>query len=73
MRQNWRFYLWKVKHRFMTEEKGEFGLSAIISIAVGLIITSFIVIPSIKVFANSVMTDMQNWWNNSISSTLFPK
>ncbi len=73
MKQNLNFYVWQIKKRLMTEEKGEFGLSAIISIAVGLIITSFIVIPSIKVFATSVMTDMQSWWNNSISSTLFPK
>jgi hypothetical protein len=57
----------------MADERGEFGMGAIISIAVGLIVTSFIILPSIKDFASSIMTDMQSWWSDSVSAKVFPE
>ena len=56
-----------------TNEKGEFGMSAIIGIAIGLIVAAFILIPGIRAFATGIMTDMQTWWGNSISGQIFPK
>jgi len=64
--------LFNIKEEIKKDERGEFGMSTVISIAVGLIITSFIVIPNIRTFATSIMTDMQSWWNNSISAEIFP-
>lgn len=65
--------LWVLSQKFRSDQRGEFGMSAIISIAVGLIITTFIVIPGIRTFAGAIMTDMQSWWDTSISATIFPK
>lgn len=57
---------------FLLSERGEFGMSAIIGVAIGLIVAAFILIPGIQAFATQIMTDMQNWWSNAISSQLFP-
>ncbi len=56
----------------LLSERGEFGMSAIIGVAIGLIVAAFILIPGIQAFATQIMTDMQNWWTNAISSQLFP-
>lgn len=61
------FYL-----RCQNSERGEFGMSSIIGIAIGLIIAAFILIPGIQTFATKIMSDMQLWWTNSISSQIFP-
>ena len=59
--------------QLIKNEKGEFGISAILSIAVGLILTAFVLIPGIRSFANMILTDMQMWWQSGISSQVFPK
>lgn len=58
--------------RSLKSESGEFGMSSIIGIAIGLIIAAFILIPGIQTFATKIMSDMQLWWTNSISSQIFP-
>lgn len=58
--------------KFFHCERGEFGMSAIIGIAIGLIIAAFILIPGLQTFATTIMTDMELWWTNSISSQIFP-
>lgn len=57
--------------RFWDNERGELGMNAIIGIAIGLIIAAFILIPGIQRFATQIMTDMQTWWTNAISSKVF--
>ncbi|MGX8796530.1 hypothetical protein ACR6HW_10715 [Fusibacter sp. JL298sf-3] len=57
--------------KFLACERGEFGMNAIIGIAIGLIVAAFILIPGIQNFATQIMTDMQNWWTNAISSKVF--
>ncbi len=57
---------------FLVSERGEFGMSAIIGIAIGLIIAAFILIPGLQAFATKIMSDMELWWTNSISSQIFP-
>ncbi len=63
----------RMLNRIIKEEKGEFGMGSVIGIAIGLIIAAFILIPGIQVFAGQIMTDMQQWWLNSISSQIFPR
>lgn len=58
--------------KFLAAEKGEFGISSVIGIAIGLIVAAFILIPGIETFATNIMTDMQLWWTNSIGSQIFP-
>jgi len=72
----WRFESLKLKKHYIKvlfSERGEFGMSSIIGIAIGLIIAAFILIPGIQSFANKIMSDMQLWWTNSISTQIFPK
>lgn len=59
--------------KIVKDEKGEFGMGSVIGIAIGLIIAAFVLIPGIQVFAGQIMTDMQQWWLNSISSQIFPR
>ncbi|GAB6107474.1 hypothetical protein [Fusibacter bizertensis] len=60
-----------MKHRLKCE-KGEFGISSVIGIAIGLIVAAFILIPGIQTFASKIISDMQLWWTNSISTQIFP-
>lgn len=61
-----------LKAKVIQCERGEFGMSAIIGIAIGLIVAAFILIPGIQIFATQIMTDMQSWWTSNISSQVFP-
>lgn len=56
----------KVKSR-----KGEFGVSVVINTAIALIITAFILFPSIKGLATKMTDDMGSWYSNNIRSVLF--
>ena len=65
------FKLLMMKHK-LKSEKGEFGISSVIGIAIGLIVAAFILIPGIQTFASKIISDMQLWWTNSISTQIFP-
>lgn len=60
------------KERWVTDIRGEFGMNSIIGIAIGLIVAAFVLIPSLKTFATTVMTSMTTWWTGTINGTLFP-
>jgi len=60
------------KQKWVSDIRGEFGMSSIIGLAIGLIVAAFILIPGVRTFETSVITDMQSWWTTTISSTLFP-
>jgi|GEM_PF-477207 len=58
--------------KFLKSERGEFGMSAILGIAIGLIIAAFVLIPGLRNFADTIITAMNSWWTTSISSNIFP-
>ncbi|GAU77864.1 hypothetical protein [Fusibacter sp. 3D3] len=60
------------KERWVKDIRGEFGMNSIIGVAIGLIIAAFVLIPSLKTFATTVMTSMTTWWTGTINGTLFP-
>ncbi len=62
---------WMTRHWHMNE-KGEFGIGPIISLAVALIIAAFVLIPGFKDFSEMVLNDMDIWWNNTVSEVVFP-
>lgn len=66
-----RFPSWM--NRWATEEVGEFGLSSLIGVAIGLIIAAFVLIPGVRDFAGRIIADMDSWWKSSVSSQVFPK
>jgi hypothetical protein len=57
--------------RFISKRDG-FGLNELLGIAAAIIIAAFIVIPSMRTFAQSVMNGLQNWWTNVITNRIFP-
>jgi len=60
-----------VKNRLLSDERG-FGMNELLGIAAALIIAGFVIIPSLRTFATSIMTGLTNWWNNTIASKIFP-
>ncbi|MBF4695466.1 hypothetical protein [Fusibacter ferrireducens] len=60
------------RERWVTDVRGEFGMNSIIGVAIGLIVAAFVLIPSLKTFATTVMTSMTTWWTGTINGTLFP-
>ncbi len=61
-------YLW-AKFR---SEKGEFGISSLIGVAIGLIVAGFVLIPGVRAFAESVIASMNSWWSNVVGNYVFP-
>lgn len=59
--------------KLLKDERGEFGMSSIIGVALGLIVAAFILIPGVKTFATNIIADMQTWWTATVSGQVFPK
>lgn len=47
-----------------------FGLNEVIGIAAGIIIAAAVVIPGLRSFAGTVITNLETWWND-MAATLF--
>ena len=59
------------KRSLLADRRG-FGMNELLGIAAALILAAFIIIPSLKAFAQSVMTGLGNWWDQTIDSKIFP-
>lgn len=57
--------------RKIRDIKGEFGVSILINTAIALMITAFILLPSIKTLATDMTTKMGTWYTTSIETVLF--
>lgn len=56
----------------LEENRGELGISTIISIAIAIIVAGFVLVPGLRGFAESVMTSMTTWWDETIKAGIFP-
>lgn len=52
--------------------KGEFGVGSILSIAIALIVSAFILVPQMRNLAKTIMDDMTSWWTGTMKGKLFP-
>ncbi len=57
--------------KVVKDTKGSSVAEMVIIIAVVLIVGAFIVIPQLRSFATTVMTALNNWWTNTVSSKIF--
>lgn len=57
----------------LKEIKGELGIGTIIGVAVAIIVAGFVLIPGMRSFAQTVLTSMNTWWQNTIQTNIFPK
>lgn len=53
-------------------EKGEFGVGSVLSIAVALIVSAFVLVPGMRDFAQAIIDGMTAWWTDSIHNNIFP-
>lgn len=60
------------KGRISVELKSRkgFGINEIIGIAAGVIIAAVVVIPGLRTFAQTIMTELTTWWEG-MSAVLF--
>lgn len=67
----------KEKLRSIMNNKGEFGIGSVLSIAAALIVSAFVLIPKLKTLSSTMMENMSDWWGtdgkSGISSEIFPK
>lgn len=56
--------------RLKLARRGGFGLNEVLGIAAALIIATAIIIPGLKTFGQSVVSDMGSWWDTQ-SSEIF--
>ncbi|MBN2897710.1 MAG: hypothetical protein JXO44_02950 [Clostridia bacterium] len=54
------------------DRKGEFGVGSILSIAVALIVSAFVLVPGMRTLADTIIKGMGTWWANTISGNIFP-
>jgi len=59
--------------RMRLKSNSGFGMNELLGIAAALIIAAFIIIPQLKEFAIAVMGDLDIWWRDEITDTIFPK
>lgn len=59
-----------LKNRLVSDERG-FGMNELLGIAAALIIAGFVVIPGLRGLANSIMTELKNWWDSTIKANIF--
>jgi len=64
----WMNYLWLK----LSCKKGELGIGTIVSVALTIIVAGFVLIPGLRSFAESVMSSMNTWWQDTIKSGIFP-
>lgn len=55
----------------LSNEKGQFALDIALGLAVVLVISAFIIMPGLRTLSTGFMTNMTNWWNNTISDQIF--
>jgi len=49
-----------------------FGLYEVIGIAAVLLVAAFVVIPGFRSFSTKILADMNNWFDNTVTTSLFP-
>ncbi|MEN6317004.1 MAG: hypothetical protein ABFD25_22450 [Clostridiaceae bacterium] len=59
-----------LKNRLTYDERG-FGMNELLGIAAALIIAGFVVVPGLRALADSIMTELKNWWDNTIKASIF--
>lgn len=60
----------KTMRRQLAMNRRGFGINEVIGIAAGIIIAAAVIIPGLKTFAGTVMTELSGWWT-SMSTELF--
>jgi len=56
----------------LADIKGEFGVGSILSIAVALIVSAFVLVPGMKTFASTIIDGMSDWWTDTVAGKIFP-
>jgi hypothetical protein len=57
--------------RLKNDQKG-FGMNELLGIAAALIIAAFVIIPSLRTFATTLMTGLSKWWTDTVATKIFP-
>ncbi|MCK5763492.1 MAG: hypothetical protein KAH05_05180 [Clostridiales bacterium] len=57
--------------KFLSNEKGEFGISALLSIAIALMITVFVLVPGIRGITQKAVDGLDDWWDTTIENEIF--
>ncbi|MEM1724710.1 MAG: hypothetical protein QXW71_02910 [Thermoplasmata archaeon] len=56
----------------ITKSNKGIGIAELIGIAALFIIAAFVLIPGLRTFAQNVITALNTWWTNTVSSKIFP-
>jgi len=60
----------KIK-KVLSNERGEFGISALLSIAIALMITVFVFIPGIRGISQKAVNGLDGWWDDTLKNEIF--
>lgn len=57
--------------KVLSNERGEFGISALLSIAIALIVAVFVLLPGITGIADNVVDGLETWWEDTVEDEIF--
>lgn len=60
----------KEVYELSLKSKKGFGINEIIGIAAGVIIAAVVVIPGLRTFAQTILTELTTWWG-TVSTSIF--
>ena len=58
--------------KIIKSTKGEYGIGALLSIAIALIVTVFVLVPGVRNFAELIIEGLNSWWTTVIAPEIFP-
>jgi len=61
----------KARVKFRLHNENGFGMNELLGIAATLLLAAFIIIPGLRTFAGSVMSELTGWWTGNIAPKIF--
>lgn len=61
----------KMVSKKINNQRGEFGVSALLSIAIALMITVFVLIPGITGITQKAVDGLDDWWDTTLKDNIF--
>ena len=56
--------------KIIGNRRGELAMSTILGIAIAIIVAAFVLIPQIRSFAATILSDVQSWWTNTVRNSI---
>lgn len=57
--------------KLLKSQRGDFGMSSLLGVAIAIIIAVFVLIPGITELSEKVIEGMNDWWDDTVEEQIF--